>query len=79
MGADDGVLAAMAMFSRMFGASLPTLTFRGSDRIATFCDGLDIVDPGIVPVPLWRPDGADPDTDRNPEQFMGCAVLARKP
>jgi SAM-dependent methyltransferase len=79
MGEDDGILAAMTMFGRMFGAPLPTLTFRGPGRIAEFCGSLDLVDPGVVPVPLWRPDGTDPDTDRNPEQFQGCAVLARKP
>jgi SAM-dependent methyltransferase len=79
MSADTGVLAAMTMFSRMYGAPLPELTFRDPDRVAEFCVGRQLVAPGIVPVPLWRPDGADPDSDRNSEQFQGCAVLAHKP
>ncbi|HEY0807663.1 MAG TPA: SAM-dependent methyltransferase [Pseudonocardiaceae bacterium] len=79
MGNDDGMLAAMTMFSRMFDSPLPTLTFRDRDRIAEFFGGLDIVDPGVVPVPLWRPDGDDPETDRNPEQFQGYAAVVRKP
>jgi S-adenosyl methyltransferase len=79
MGADDGVVAAMKMFNQMYGTRLPTLTFRGSDRIADFCAGLELIDPGIVPVPLWRPVGTDPDADRNPGHFHDRAVLARKP
>ncbi len=29
---------------------------RSPEQIARFFDGLDLVDPGIVPVPHWRPD-----------------------
>jgi len=75
---DQGILAAMAMFSRMYGAPLPAMEFRGPDRIAKFCVGLDVIDPGIVSLPLWRPDGADPVADRNPEQFCGYGALAHK-
>ncbi|HVV19786.1 MAG TPA: SAM-dependent methyltransferase [Pseudonocardiaceae bacterium] len=77
MGADDGILAAMQMFVRMYGGSLPEMTFRGRPRIERFCTGMAIVEPGIVPVPLWRPDDADPDEDRNPDHFHDRAVLAR--
>ncbi|MFE9442793.1 SAM-dependent methyltransferase [Streptomyces sp. NPDC006602] len=34
---------------------------RPVDRIAAFFDGLELVDPGVVSVPLWRPDGPAPD------------------
>lgn len=30
---------------------------RTVDQIAAFFDGLELVDPGVVSVPLWRPDG----------------------
>ncbi len=29
---------------------------RSPDRIGQFFDGLDLVEPGVVPVPQWRPD-----------------------
>jgi hypothetical protein len=39
----------------------------------SFFDGLDLVEPGVVPIPQWRPDGPDrPDVD-------GYAGVARKP
>ena len=34
---------------------------RPRDDVARFLDGLELVDPGVVPVDLWRPDpGAEP-------------------
>lgn len=77
MGADDGVIAAMQMFSRMYGGALPVMTFRGAESVRRFCAGMQIVDPGIVPVPLWRPDGTTPDVHRNPDHFHDMAVVAR--
>lgn len=75
---DAGILAAMTMFSRMYGAALPPLEFRAADRITKFCTELELVDPGVVSLPLWKPDEDDPTADRNPEQFRGYAALARK-
>ncbi|MEU3984540.1 SAM-dependent methyltransferase [Streptomyces sp. NPDC026672] len=35
---------------------------RSPDRIAAYYDGLDLLDPGVVSCPLWRPDpGASPE------------------
>lgn len=33
---------------------------RTPDQVAGFFDGLDLVEPGVVPCPLWRPDALDP-------------------
>ncbi|MFJ3715195.1 SAM-dependent methyltransferase [Streptomyces sp. NPDC090057] len=33
--------------------------WRTDEEIASLLDGLEILDPGIVPAPLWRPDDAD--------------------
>jgi SAM-dependent methyltransferase len=44
------------------------MTLRTSDEIARFFDGLDVVDPGLVWAPLWRPDGPaleDPQSSGN--------------
>ena len=31
-------------------------TYRSGDEVTAFFDGLELVDPGVVPIPLWRPD-----------------------
>lgn len=37
-----------------------TATLRSRDKIAAFFGGFEVVDPGLVQVPLWRPDGEPP-------------------
>jgi hypothetical protein len=37
-----------------------TLTLRSHAQVAAFFDGWDLVEPGLVQVPLWRPDGKPP-------------------
>jgi hypothetical protein len=42
------------------------ITLRSPQRITGFFDGLDLLDPGVVPQPWWRPDAevtADPDAN----------------
>jgi hypothetical protein len=36
------------------------LTLRGYDEFLPFFDGFDLLDPGVVQVPLWRPEGEPP-------------------
>jgi hypothetical protein len=36
------------------------VTLRGHAQIAGFFDGWELVEPGLVQVPLWRPDGKPP-------------------
>ncbi|WP_081236288.1 SAM-dependent methyltransferase [Streptomyces viridosporus] len=48
---------------------------RTVEQITGFFDGLDLVEPGVVPVPLWRPDDASP----TPETVAEHGGLARKP
>jgi S-adenosyl methyltransferase len=35
-------------------------TLRGRDEILRFFAGLELIDPGLVQVPQWRPDGPEP-------------------
>jgi hypothetical protein len=35
-------------------------TLRGQDEILRFFAGLELIDPGLVQVPHWRPDGPEP-------------------
>ena len=34
------------------------VTFRNQAEVARFFEGLELVDPGVVPVPRWRPESA---------------------
>jgi hypothetical protein len=39
-------------------------------------EGFDPVEPGVVFMPLWRPDSPS-DVDDHPERFSGYAVVGR--
>jgi len=51
----------------------PPYHLRTADQIATYFDGLDLVEPGVVSCPLWQPRIVLPD---RVDQFCG---VARKP
>jgi S-adenosyl methyltransferase len=36
------------------------LVLRGFEQVSAFFDGFDLVEPGLVQAPLWRPDGKPP-------------------
>jgi hypothetical protein len=55
-----------------------TLIPRRRDQILGFLNGLDLVEPGLVQIPLWRPDGKQ-TADVNPERVWSYAAVARKP
>ncbi|WP_046504085.1 SAM-dependent methyltransferase [Streptomyces odonnellii] len=47
---------------------------RTPEQIAGFFDGIGLVDPGLVPMPDWRP---DPNTDTQPLPGVGWGAVAR--
>jgi SAM-dependent methyltransferase len=51
------------------------LIMRTRDEIARFFEGYDMVEPGLVPMPKWRPDTAPEDED--PYSFAGFAGVGR--
>ncbi|MFF3846950.1 SAM-dependent methyltransferase [Streptomyces sp. NPDC002328] len=51
------------------------LIMRSRDEIARFFEGYDMVEPGLVPMPLWRPETAPEDED--PYAFSGFAGVGR--
>jgi hypothetical protein len=59
--------------------------WRTDDEIAALLEGLEILDPGIVPAPLWRPDPVDSRWGSSAEreltvwEHLIAAALARKP
>lgn len=54
------------------------LTLRSQAEIAAFFDGFDLVEPGLVYLPVWRPESPD-DVDDHPERFNDFAGVARRP
>lgn len=51
------------------------LIMRSRDEIARFFEGYDMVEPGLVPMPRWRPDTAPEEED--PYAFSGFAGVGR--
>ncbi len=54
----------------------PPLVPRSPEEIAGFFEGLDLIDPGLVPTTRWRPDPLDVATVQDVDQY---AAIARKP
>jgi len=78
----DGVAANPAISSAQrrydesarprYGASAPApYLLRTPDELASFFDGLDLVEPGVVPCPRWRPDGYVTDEHRADRREAG--------
>jgi hypothetical protein len=54
----------------------PPVTVRSCQEIAGFFDRLELIEPGVVPVPLWRPDPAQVGVPAEVNTFGG---VGRKP
>jgi len=52
------------------------LTMRSHPQVLRFFDGLELLEPGLVTAPQWRPDQAPQDTDSQVAIWSG---VARKP
>jgi hypothetical protein len=62
----------------VYNRSVPTQVHtRSRAQILRFFDGLDLVDPGLVYIPLWRPDSPG-DVPGDPGKFWGLVGVARK-
>ena len=56
------------------------LTLRSRAGVALFFEGLDVVDPGLVWLPMWRPEPTDPqDFADDPRGAAMLAGAGRKP
>lgn len=51
------------------------LVMRSREEIARFLDGFELVDPGLVSMPDWRPDAP---AEEDPFAFSGFAGVGRK-
>ncbi|MEV0621604.1 SAM-dependent methyltransferase [Nonomuraea sp. NPDC050404] len=63
---------------KIFNETLGTGRWRTREEILTYFDGLDLLDPGLVPLPEWRPDSDDQaEPGITYHTFVGA--VARKP
>jgi hypothetical protein len=74
----EALVDGLAMFHRLYQIPVPPMTFRKLTQMDNFSKGLDLVEPGVVPIPLWRPE-QDEDVGRDPEYFPAWCGLGRKP
>jgi hypothetical protein len=64
----------------IYNTAVQPLIPRSRAQITAFFGGLELVDPGVVLSPLWRPDPSDcPLTAGDTPQYFGYAGVARKP
>jgi S-adenosyl methyltransferase len=73
--ASDIRAQSMADMAELLTRSGPPMTARSHAEVSRFFDGLDLVEPGVVALPNWRPDTADVP----PEYATGWCGVARKP
>jgi S-adenosyl methyltransferase len=57
-GQDPEVLARII---KLFEQVREPITYRSHEEVVGFFDGLELLEPGVVPVPEWRPDAPDPE------------------
>jgi hypothetical protein len=74
--APPGVAERMEKLS----AGTPTPSrYRSRAEIREFFEGLEVVEPGLVYIPLWRPEGPDDILLDEPERVLVFGGVGRKP
>lgn len=61
---------------RGYDQATAPFVLRSRDQVDRFFDGLDMVEPGLVPLPFWRPDG---EAEGDPSKIWLYAGVGRKP
>jgi hypothetical protein len=75
---DHRPASAVKAVRKLFTRATAPATPRGHAEIRAYFDGFDLLDPGLVFLPQWRPDGPGP-LDDHPERSLNYAGVARKP
>jgi SAM-dependent methyltransferase len=77
--ATAGELADRAAEHRsLYQRTATPMTMRNREQVQRFFDGYELVEPGLVYLPQWRPDPGMSGVDR-PERMTGLAGVGRKP
>jgi hypothetical protein len=77
-GTDEGNPTMAQAASKVYNRSVSTqMQLRSHAEIMRFFDGFDLVEPGLVYTPLWRPD-SPADVPKNPSKGGGLVGVGRK-
>lgn len=74
---NDGGSGQAAEHSQLYQSTTTPMSMRSRAQVTGFLDGFEIIDPGVVFLPLWRP-GPLEDVDENPERLPGLAAVGHK-
>jgi len=78
-GTYDGASSeTLAQLARLYEATTHPLGFRSHAQLARFFDGFEVIAPGIVFAPAWRPDGSPSPFTAEPERAAVLAGVGRK-
>jgi len=76
-GTADGQLHEVADAMDLYAQATAPFQLRGHAEILRFFDGLELIEPGLVRIPLWRPGHPD-DAGEHPERIAGYAGVGYK-
>ncbi|MFG1702829.1 SAM-dependent methyltransferase [Nonomuraea sp. M3C6] len=77
-GTSDARAAAVSKGTEVYQSASARLTLRSRDRVLELFEGFELVDPGLVWLPEWRPDQADIDFIDSPESSLILCGVGRK-
>ncbi|GIF14892.1 SAM-dependent methyltransferase [Actinoplanes teichomyceticus] len=73
----DGQPPEVIEAQRLSGRTATEIVLRPAARIRSYFAGFELVEPGLVFIPQWRPDPQDP-VDEHPERVGAYAGVGRK-
>lgn len=78
-GQSGDIIKMLEMRNRNTDSPEP-MYWRTHDQIESLFEGFTLLEPGVVPLPLWRPDPGEPErAAQNPERFASYAAVGVKP
>ena len=77
--ADNMSPEARADLERFWESTRNLMYFRSRSQLAEFFEGLALVEPGLVHIPLWRPDSPEDLLFEEPERTSGYAGVGHSP
>ena len=79
-GSYEGITREISeQLARLYSRTTDPVSIRSRAQIHRFFDGLELVEPGLVYIPLWRPDSPDDLLVDEPERSIAFAGVGRKP
>jgi hypothetical protein len=77
-GTGEGRAAAASELKEIYRSTATPVTYRTRAQVRDLFDGWDVVEPGVVWVPQWRPDWPD-EVGEDPASTVVAAAVGRKP